>query len=235
MSDLAKVSRDDALREFADTPSTLEFRSLALAADAAVFRSGGGLLLVDASRSMICAAGAVERRDARRLYESKARNCEVLADRSACLALGEEFRFTRALISVLAQAWQCPTDRVPGLVVRPLEPDDPLDHLPGELRDELAGPRDDPAVYAGFLDRVAVSFAYTASLSETLADVSIDTLAAARRRGVARQVVSRLINHILALGRSPVWGAAEDNAASLALAASLGFTKPAGELFVHEA
>jgi L-amino acid N-acyltransferase YncA len=71
-------------------------------------------------------------------------------------------------------------------------------------------------------------------MTETLADISIETLEGYRRRGIGRAVVARLIDEVIRLGKVPVWGATEDNTASLALAASLGFTRAAGELFVCE-
>ena len=42
-----------------------------------------------------------------------------------------------------------------------------------------------------------------------------------------------LDNHMARMGLEPVWGAYEDNVASLSMAAGLGF-EPVGELFVIE-
>ncbi len=53
--------------------------------------------------------------------------------------------------------------------------------------------------------------------------MTIDTLEDFRRRGFAEAAVRELARHLRAQGREPVWGAAEDNPASLALARKLGF------------
>jgi GNAT superfamily N-acetyltransferase len=77
----------------------------------------------------------------------------------------------------------------------------------------------------------AVRLAYVPWQTETLCDLSIDTLEAYRRRGLAAATASRLIERVRASGKEPVWGALEDNAPSLALAKRLGFV-PVDRLFV---
>lgn len=101
-----------------------------------------------------------------------------------------------------------------------------------ELREELVDAASDGStIYASLEGSRAVSFAYAASQTETLFDVSIDTLASHRRRGFARSAVSRLIREMSALNKTAVWGAARDNPASLQLATRLGFV-PVGSLYV---
>lgn len=234
MYDLTPASRDEALATIADSPTTLEFRSIALEPNSAIYRSGSGLLLVDSEQTILGAVGEVTPGQARQLHASQRRPCELLADEVAFRKLEEYFSFTRAYIAVLAGNWRRPSRQVAGLVVRPLRPDDRLDHLPAHLNEEIERHRHEGEIFAGFVDGVAAGLAYVASMTETWADISIDTLAEYRRRGIARQVVSALIDHIFAISKTPVWGAAQDNAASLALAASLGFTRRVGELFVHE-
>jgi GNAT superfamily N-acetyltransferase len=51
----------------------------------------------------------------------------------------------------------------------------------------------------------------------------VDTLEAWRRRGLGRACVEFLIDHMRRHGKEPVWGAIASNAASLAVAARLGF------------
>ena len=72
-----------------------------------------------------------------------------------------------------------------------------------------------------------------ASITETLWDVGIDTLEGHRRKGHARACYLALASHLAAQGFSPVWGAYEDNEASLAMAESLGFI-PVDEFWVIE-
>ena len=206
MNDLKPMSHDVALREIRDAPDSLEFRSLALDARAEVYRSGSGLLLLlDAAGAMLGAVGEVMPAHVRQLFEPRRLTCELLADRRAYEVLNQEYSFERAKILRLASDWRMPTNRVDCLVVRPLEPEDQLDHLPAELANEIGPARVAGEVIAGFIAGKAVSFAYAGSLTETLADISIDTLAEHRRSGIGRAVVSVLIDDIVAGGRAPVW------------------------------
>jgi hypothetical protein len=107
---------------------------------------------------------------------------------------------------------------------RLLVPDDRalLDRLPADLQEEIAGAFDYAPMSAAFVDGRPVSFCYAAWETETLWDVSIDTLPGWRRRGCARAAAVELIEYFLARGKRPVWGAADTNSASAALATHLG-------------
>ena len=76
-----------------------------------------------------------------------------------------------------------------------------------------------------------VSFCYPVWRTETLWDVSIDTLESHRRRGFAAHVAGFMIDRMLEDGREPVWGAMASNEATLRLGRGLGFT-PAAEIVV---
>jgi hypothetical protein len=106
-----------------------------------------------------------------------------------------------------------------------IEPLDPrttdLGHLPPALADELR--RATSPVHAAWVDGRPVGFAYAPWRTERWFDVSVDTLAGARQLGLATRTASAMIRAERALGREPVWGAADSNAASLRLAARLGF------------
>lgn len=69
--------------------------------------------------------------------------------------------------------------------------------------------------------------------TENFWDVSIDTLASHRRRGLAAATFALLAAEMARHGKQPVWGSEEGNEASLALAARLGF-RPVGRLVVFE-
>lgn len=97
-----------------------------------------------------------------------------------------------------------------------------LDRLPEDLREEIATAFDYSPMSATFEGGRPVAFCYAAWETETLWDVSIDTLPAWRRRGCARAAAVELIEHFLTRGKRPVWGAADTNAASAALAVHLG-------------
>jgi hypothetical protein len=107
-----------------------------------------------------------------------------------------------------------------------LLPDDAaLDHVPAPLAAELAHVRQHRPVWTAFVDGAPVSFAYAPWRSARWFDVSVDTLPGARQLGLGRLVASAMIRDEHALGRAPVWGADDDNAASLRLARTLGFVE----------
>jgi RimJ/RimL family protein N-acetyltransferase len=60
-------------------------------------------------------------------------------------------------------------------------------------------------------------------VTESLWDVGIDTVPEHRRQGYATAAFRALAAHMAARGRQPVWCAGDDNGASLAMAACLGF------------
>ena len=105
-----------------------------------------------------------------------------------------------------------------------------LGSLPPELASEVEG------AYVAALRRVegiVISACSAASITETLWDVGIDTMEGHRRQGHARACYLALASHLGAQGLLPVWGAYDDNEASLAMAESLGFI-PVDELWVIE-
>jgi GNAT superfamily N-acetyltransferase len=108
--------------------------------------------------------------------------------------------------------------------VRLLREDERLDHLPSGLGFEIGQVRGTTPVGVAVVEDRPVSFCYPCWVTETLWDVSIDTLEAYRRRGLAARLVQFMIARMQKGGREPVWGAMESNVASLELAAKLGFT-----------
>lgn len=69
----------------------------------------------------------------------------------------------------------------------------------------------------------AVSLVYAGAVTESWFDVSVDTSPEYRRRGLAEACSRALIERMRQQGRCCVWGALDDNQASLKLAAKLGF------------
>lgn len=98
-----------------------------------------------------------------------------------------------------------------------------LDALSDDLRPwlEMTLAREAP-VAAAFSEGRAASFCCAVSTTETLWDISIDTLPEFRNRGYAARCVAVMARHMLPL--RPVWAAAESNVPSMRLAAKLGFT-----------
>lgn len=153
------------------------------------------------------------------------------ADRVA--AALRAWRRGRAVLHLLRDPSRLPA---PDEGVRLLEPAEiDVIQVPDALRRELEGAVAEGApIAAAWADGHPVSFCYAGSVTETLWDISIDTLAAHRRRGHAGRCVAHLVRHMQARGRQPVWGAAEDNPPSWRLARALGFA-PVDELGLFQA
>ena len=67
------------------------------------------------------------------------------------------------------------------------------------------------------------AFCYAGAVTESLWDVSIDTLEPYRRQGYATRCAAFVIEQMRAAGKEPVWGSLFSNVASAQLAARLGF------------
>ncbi len=101
-----------------------------------------------------------------------------------------------------------------------------LNDLPADLLAQLSEVAEDGvSVVAAFDGTRPVSFAYVASETESLWDVSIDTSESHRRKGYAAAAVLHLMDGTLEKGKSAVWGALESNRASANLAHRLGFVE----------
>ena len=124
---------------------------------------------------------------------------------------------------------------VPAGAVRFVSRDDivALKGVPLDLKEELLIEADFEQIAATIVDDKPVAFCYAGAITETLWDVSIDTLEGYRHRGYAALSVAFLVQHFKQQGKQPVWGALESNKASLNLAKKLGF-KPVDALFVFE-
>ncbi len=104
-------------------------------------------------------------------------------------------------------------------------------HIPDVLRKELVDALLQSPVAAGLIEDKPVSFCYAAAMTETLWDISIDTLKPYRNKGYAGHTVGFMIEHMMTKGKRPVWGAEESNRASVHLAKKLGF-KPVDKLYL---
>lgn len=98
-----------------------------------------------------------------------------------------------------------------------------MTHLPRDLKEDLETAFGNSPVAATFVEGVPVSFCYAGAQTETLWDISIDTLVGYRNQGYAAVCVAYMIELMRRQGKQPVWGALETNEASLRLAAKLGF------------
>jgi RimJ/RimL family protein N-acetyltransferase len=140
-----------------------------------------------------------------------------------------EWRFEEAVIHALPEP--VPEWPLPGRDVAFLDSGLQLPHLPADLAEEIAEARADGPVAATWCDGRPVAFCYASSVTETLWDVSIDTLPAYRRRGFAQQAVQLMAAFHRENARLPVWGALIGNLASLQLASRMAFV-PVDTLYV---
>ncbi len=120
--------------------------------------------------------------------------------------------------------------RLPAGTVRLLEPSelDSIEGLPSRLRSEFAVATRRSPIAASLAGGRPVAFCYSVQ-TESLWDISINTLEGHRGRGYASRCALYMIEHLRPL--RAVWGADETNLPSLRLAAKLGFV-PADEVLV---
>ena len=105
--------------------------------------------------------------------------------------------------------------------------------VPGKLPERSpadASPTPVP-VAAVLMDGRPVTFCYPVVQTETLWDVSVETLEGFRGRQLAARAARAMVRHMRGSHKAPVWGALETNAASLSVARQLGFEE-AGRLMV---
>ena len=95
--------------------------------------------------------------------------------------------------------------------------------VPAALLAELESAASHSPIAATWVEGAPVSFCYAGTMTESLWDVTVDTLEAQRGRGRAMSCVTFMIHHMRATGREPVWAALETNRASRRLAEKLGF------------
>jgi len=229
-----------ALAAIPDTPVTVETRALAQDAATIVHAIGDGWLLIAAQGDLACVFGAVDPVALDAILDVAAFDGDLLLPETGTVTPAMKFvrwKAERALIFTANAAASAAIPAAaspmrPATVVRRLSPRDDLGHVPAHLRDELECACATREVFAAFCDGTPVSFAYVSLATERHGDLSIDTLDAFRRRGFGAAALRPVIAGLLARGMHPVWGAIESNGGSLALARSLGFTQPAGTLWI---
>lgn len=208
-----------------DLPRWIEARAVLRSGHARVFEDDGGFVVRNDAPGgglavVVRQPGAALVREA--VTDRPGREVIAPADGAdAVRAALAEWNEERAVLHELRDATRL---AAPDDAVRPLTEDDALREVPDALREELDAARRGGTVWTACVDGVPASFAYAYWRTEGWFDVSIDTSEAYRRRGLARLAASEMIRRERAEGREPVWGAMATNAASMELAASLGFT-----------
>lgn len=245
-----------ALTRVPDLPQWIDTRGMLLSGRALVWaaeRDLSGFIAVVPDAALASVAGRPAVSIVQEAVASLVGDVNVLSQMEDADYVGsalQGWQRQRALIHILrdSPAWEAGSDTGVRIVSRETAP--AFDHVPDplrkELRDALNGrtvsrfvPGVVPAAGGGaartvvpmaavWVDGRPVAFCYPVWQTETLWDVSIETLPAYRQRGLGRRAARTLIRHMWAGGRAPVWGALESNIPSRRLAASLGFLETAG-------
>ncbi|MCX5740940.1 MAG: GNAT family N-acetyltransferase [Proteobacteria bacterium] len=189
----------------------------AIAADPASWREAG-VIGNDAARLMVVVADDPPLAALIALVERRA-DCAILTASEAIAAALPRFT-SRAILHTLDDPDAIPD--VDGAIVLP--EDASLAHVPPALAEELTRMRPTRTIWCAYVDGEPVAFAYAPWRTAAWFDVSIDVLSGARQLGLGTIVAAAMLRDERAHGRAPVWGADEANAASLRLAARLGFT-----------
>jgi GNAT superfamily N-acetyltransferase len=246
-----------ALTRVPDLPRWIDTRGMLLSTRSVVFAPAGAgfvdLVAAVPDAALASIVGRPSRTTLRKALLSLDGDVNVLSqmeDADYVAAALPGWRRQRAIIHVLPEAmpWEGDSDPRTRIFTRQTAPR--FDHVPEHLRRELLDALNGRTVsrfVAGYVppsparfsrvtvpmaavwaDGRPVSFCYPVWQTETLWDVSIDTLPAYRRMGLAARAARTLIRHMRGVGRAPVWAALETNAASRSLAARLGFVETAG-------
>jgi GNAT superfamily N-acetyltransferase len=211
-----------------DIERWVEIRSMLLGGEASTLGTPDGGLVIDSSLYIAGVVGWPDDQVIAAAVEILMPDAEILVPPEAVdhvvAALGVVTR-ERAVLHRLRSALP-PSDHI-GVGVTPVD-SQLLGSLPPQLASEAEG-----AAWAAVrrVDGQAVSLCTAWWLTETLWDVGVDTLEDHRRQGHARACFLALEQRLRSRSLQPVWGALEENAASLAMAASLGF-EPVDELWV---
>ncbi|MFN2385025.1 MAG: GNAT family N-acetyltransferase [Thermoanaerobaculia bacterium] len=224
------------LRDLPDTPQWVETRSILLSGECRVSTDPLGSIVGQARWPQLAVVGRPDPDALRDAASAAPERTEILVPPDSEDHVGRTLPEWKRWVAVIhslppgvAETTPMGASRV-ALLSRNRPP--PLPHVPEELRRELEEALQTRShVAAAHVDGAPVSFCYTASETETLWDVSIDTLAPFRRRGLALDCARFLIQHMTVHGKEPVWGSFENNQASLRAARSLGF-RPVARILV---
>lgn len=227
----------EVARRAPDVPRWLEMRSALLSGTGEVVGAGDdGFVVVDAGEGLVCVFERPAAGDIRRAVSGVSGLQAVISapeDREYVAEALPDYEAVRAVLHLPGDDGLRLPD-VPEEAVRLLEPrevEGSLERVSDELRWELRAAVRRSPVAAALFEGTPVSFCYAAARTETLWDVSVDTVEGFRRLGMAAMCVSYMAGVMLEEGLKPVWGAEEPNVASLSLAGKLGFA-PVDEFVV---
>jgi len=215
--------------ELPDVPRWIEAHGIAADPDGWRRELAGGFAVGSDRARLIVVAGSAGAAAVAALARELPHHTLLLAIERTDLAVATGRRVERALLHALPGSGLLDVAVAGGgldaAAAVMLPPEASLAHLPVGLAEELEATRRHRPIWTVFLDGAPVSFAYAPWRSARWFDVSVDTLPEARQLGLGRLVAAAMIRDEQALGRAPVWGADESNAASLRLARGLGFVQ----------
>ena len=208
-----------------DVPRWVEARSLLLSGEAALRLTAkrDGAVLMETALLSACLIGRPDARLLRELLADPPADFELIVQLDALDAAQAALPgWGRALAAIHSprEPWPARTDAPPRVIVSEPPDERALAILPEEVRRYAVAAQ---ATAVSLEDGDIAAVCAAGSVTETLWDVGIDTLEAHRRRGHAEAAFRALAGHLAAQGLQPVWGAEEDNTASLRLAEKLGF------------
>jgi hypothetical protein len=224
----SKSEANEILRRLPDTPRYVEFRAMLLndtgacvgpvsldpLAFAVAYHDGSLIGVVGNPPGQAIAEAAREAEEILAFEDNVEHVASILPD----------WKYEGATLHLLPEGWRAPECQSPGDVRILDKKIHEYSHIPEELAEEL---REAEAmrtpIGAAFVDGLPVAFCYAGHVTESLWDVSIDTLEGHRRRGLAMKAAIFMIDYWGRLGRKPVWGSADSNPPSSLLAAKLGF------------
>lgn len=211
-------------RALPDIPRFVETRGLLLGGRCVVTSSRDGFVVKALDGPLVCCVGLPDPETIRQAVADPNPDLRVLVqpenEDHAALALPGWGRGSATIHRLEPGRWPEPD---PSVDIRLLQDDLLLALLPEGLRNEIAWALPRATVAVAFSDGLPASICYSCWETETLWDISIDTVPEFRRRGLAEACTAFLIRTMRERGKEPVWGAEDSNVPSLRLAAKMGF------------
>lgn len=213
----------DLARSLPDIPRWVETRGLLLGGRCTVAASAGGFLVKAIDSPLLCCVGRPDLESIRQAA-GDAGSAQVLvppeeAERVA-RALPDWSPASATIHRLAPGRWPEPD---PSVDVRLVQAEPLLALIPDRIRSEIREALPRATVAVAFSERLPASICYSCWETETLWDISVDTMPEFRRRGLAEACTAFLLRTMRERGKEPVWGAEDTNLSSLRLAAKMGF------------
>jgi len=214
------------LANIPDVPHLVEARGMLLSGDGGVIWTDGASAILHSPDDLLaCVVGSVPATELAAALSQLPPKTE--------LVIGEEYvpnagvpGWTGQIAIVHVEPEHLAVSSAPGCEVRVLGIGEPLDLslVPLDLRRELEDAFTFSPLAVTSVNGRPVAFCYAGWVTETLWDMSIDTLESWRNRGYARAAAAALLSAMRSRGKRAVWAALSSNEPSLRLAARLGFS-----------